>query len=285
MFSPTAIKVKLKDEALKLGFDDLKVCSAEDFSEAEVARLRKWFDNGFFDKMEYLKRGLGAKISPRKFLPEAMSAVCVCAPFWRDSDEKRIALYAQGDDYHDVIKPKLLELAKILEEVGAKCRVSVDASPLWEKLLARRAGLGWIGKNTLIIRNADGAWHFLGVILTSMLLPFDEPIKNRCGGCNACVKACPSGAITEYGIDARKCISNLTIERKGELSEQEKRLVGDKIFGCDECLRACPFGKNAKPTTIAEFLKTIKVSENPPMSEIVKIAVGTPMERKFKNKD
>ncbi len=285
MFSPAAIKVKLKDEALKLGFDDLKVCSVDDFSAVESARLKKWLDDGFCDKMEYLKRAFNTKISPRKFLPEAMSAVCVSASFWRHSDEKRIALYAQGDDYHDVIKPKLIELAKILENFGAKCRVSVDASQLWEKLLACRAGIGWIGKNTLIVRNETGAWNFLGVILTSAQLPFDEPVENRCGACLECVKACPTAAITDYGVDTRKCISNLTIERKGELNEVEKQLVGDKIFGCDECLRACPFGKNIHTATIPEFLKVVKLSENPSMSEILGVAKGTPMSRKFKNKD
>ena len=281
MFAPELLKVKLKDKALELGFDDLRVCSASDFGEEESVRLQKWLDDGMFDRMQYLQRAKSAKISPQKYLQGAVSAICVCASFWRNSPERRIALYAQGKDYHDVIKPKLLDIASVLETEGYLARVSVDASPLWEKLLCARAGLGWIGKNTLLTRAENGSWNFLGVILTTALLPFDSPIENRCGACVQCVKACPTCAITDNGVDARKCISNLTIERK-ELNEAETKLIGEKIFGCDECLRACPFGKNSADAKIADFTSNIILSENPSMQEIFDIAQGTPMERKFK---
>ena len=280
MFALESLKVKLKDKALELGFDDLRICSAEDFGEFESAKLQKWLDDGMFDKMQYLQRAKLSKISPQRFLDGAVSAVCVCASFWRESPERRIALYAQGKDYHDVIKPKLLELAKILELAGEKTRVSVDASPLWEKLLACRAGLGWIGKNTLLTRAENGSWNFIGVILTTAKLPFDFPIENKCGACQKCIESCPTGAITSNGIDARKCISNLTIERK-EISDDEKKLIGEKIFGCDECLRACPFGKTAPVAKIPEFTKSIILSENPSMQEILCVSQDTPMERKF----
>lgn len=280
MFALESLKVKLKDKALELGFDDLRICSAEDFGEDESARLHKWLEDGMYDKMQYLVRAESAKISPQKFLEGAVSAVCVCASFWRNSPEKRIALYAQGKDYHDVIKPKLLEIASILEDVGEKTRVSVDASPLWEKLLACRAGLGWIGKNTLLTRTENGSWNFIGVILTTAKLPFDSPVENRCGTCQKCVEQCPTGAITSNGIDARKCISNLTIERK-EISDDEKKLIGEKIFGCDECLRACPFGKNTSESKVPEFRNSIKLPEKPTMQEILELAQGTPMQRKF----
>ena len=280
MFALESLKVKLKYKALELGFDDLRICSAEDFGEVESAKLQKWLDDGMFDKMQYLQRAKLAKISPQKFLDGAVSAVCVCASFWRESPERRVALYAQGKDYHDVIKPKLLELAEILESAGEKTRVSVDASPLWEKLLACRAGLGWIGKNTLLTRSENGSWNFIGVILTTAKLPFDSPIENRCGTCKQCIESCPTGAITANGIDARKCISNLTIERK-EISDDEKKLVGEKIFGCDECLCACLFGKSASIAKIPEFRKSIILPENPSMQEILEVSHGTPMERKF----
>ena len=281
MFALESLKVKLKDKALKLGFDDLRICSAEDFGAEESVRLNKWLADGMYDKMQYLQRAESVKISPQKFLKDAKSAICVCASFWRNSPEKRIALYAQGKDYHDVIKPKLLEIASIIESHGFQTRVSVDASPLWEKLLASRAGLGWIGKHTLLTRQENGAWNFIGVILTTARLPFDSPIENRCGVCRQCVDACPTSAITENGIDARLCISNLTIERK-EISDDEKKLVGDKIFGCDECLRACPFGKNAPDANIDEFRNTIVLSKTPSMQEIFDVAQDTPMQRKFK---
>ena len=281
MFALESLKVKLKDKALELGFDDLRICSAEDFGAEESARLSKWLADGMYDEMQYLQRAEPAKISPQKFLKDAKSAICVCASFWRNSPEKRIALYAQGKDYHDVIKPKLLEIASIIESYGFQTRVSVDASPLWEKLLASRAGLGWIGKNTLLTRSENGSWNFIGIILTTAQLPFDSPIENRCGSCRQCVDACPTSAITENGIDTRKCISNLTIERK-EISENEKKMIGDKIFGCDECLRACPFGKNAPTANIDEFTKKIVLPEKPTMQEIFDVAQDTPMQRKFK---
>ncbi len=284
MFSPDTIKVKLKDKARELGFLDLRICSATDFSKIEAQKFRAWLDAGFFDKMEYLKRAEAIKISPQKFLPDAKSAICICASFWRKSDERRIALYAQGKDYHDVIKPKLIELSKILEEIGEKTRVSVDASPLWEKLLAARAGVGWIGKNTLITRSDNGSWQFLAIILTTAELPFDSPIDNRCGTCQKCVQACPTSAITKCGIDTRKCISNLTIERKEPLNKEEIKMVGDKFFGCDECLRACPFGANAKMTTIPEFTTTINLPEKISDKELLTLFSETPIFRKLKRK-
>ncbi|MBQ6534908.1 MAG: tRNA epoxyqueuosine(34) reductase QueG [Opitutales bacterium] len=282
MLAPEQIKVKLKEAALGLGFADMRVCPAADFSEAEADRLRAWLGAGMFDKMEYLRRGAEAKISPQKFLEGAKSAVCVCASFWRESPERRVALYAQSRDYHEVIKPKLAVLAKILEAEGFRARSSVDSSPLWEKPLAARAGLGWIGKNTLLTREENGAWNFLGVVLTDAELPPDGPVPNRCGSCMECVKACPTGAISPRGIDARRCVSNLTIERRGDLTEEEKRLAAGKIFGCDECLRACPFGKNVKIPPMPEFSGFVSLPENPGQDEILSAAKGTPMERKFK---
>lgn len=245
MFSPQDIKVKLKEMAAELKFDDLRICDVGDFPESDKTKFYNCMNLGMFDKMEYLKRAAEKKISPTKYFPKAKSAVCVCANFWRESSEKRIALYAQSEDYHRVIKPKLLMLSKLLEEFGGEQKVSVDSSPLWEKLLAARAGLGWIGKNTLLTRETNGSWNFIGIILTSLALPFDEQIKNKCGNCRECVDACPTSALSENGLDARKCISNLTIERKDELSDEEKKLVGNIIYGCDVCLRACPFGKKA----------------------------------------
>lgn len=140
MFSPQDIKVKLKEMAAELKFDDLRICDVGDFSESDKTKFYNCMNLGMFDKMEYLKRAAEKKISPTKYFPKAKSAVCVCANFWRESSEKRIALYAQSEDYHRVIKPKLLMLSKLLEEFGGEQKVSVDSSPLWEKLLggARR---------------------------------------------------------------------------------------------------------------------------------------------------
>jgi len=185
MFPSEALKVKLKDGAAKLGFDALGVCGAHDFCEGDAARLRAWLAGGMNDKMAYLARAADKKISPSKFLAGAQSAVVVCANFFRPSSETRVALYAQGGDYHEVLRPKLEKLAEILKENGGEQKISVDSSPLWEKMLAARAGLGWIGKNTLLIRKENGAWNFIGVILTTLFLPRDEPVENLCKDCDA----------------------------------------------------------------------------------------------------
>ena len=285
MISPIEIKVKLKEAALKLKFDDLRVCGTEDFSESDASSLRRWLEDGMNDRMVYLEKAFNAKVSPRSYFPEAKSAICVCANYWRESAERRIALYAQSKDYHGVIKPKLLELAAVLEPFGGKQRISVDSSPLWEKLLAARSGLGWIGKNTLLTRESNGPWSFIGIILTNLELPRDSALENRCGKCSACIDACPSKALGRSGIDARKCVSNLTIERRGGLSEGEKELVGKSIFGCDLCLRACPFGKNAPAAAMEEFRTSIVLSVRPTGEEVAAAAKETPMSRKFSSKN
>ncbi len=282
MLAQALLKVKLKEKALELGFSDLRVCTVDDFSSEESDKFQAWINCGMNAQMAYLERAVEKKISPKKFFDKAQSAIVVCANFYRPTSETRIATYAQGADYHDILPPKLRELGKILEDAGGEQKYSVDASPLWEKALAVRAGIGWRGKNTLIIREENGAWSFLGVILTSLALPFDEPIENLCADCRKCLDACPSSALGDWGLNANKCISYLTIEKKGELTPEEKNLSKDKIFGCDICLRACPYGANAPLSNIAEFQTSLKLSANPYIEEIKKVAQGTPMSRRFK---
>ncbi len=284
MFSPHALKVKLKEESEKLGFDGFGVCSAEDFSSAEAAELRCWLDKGMNDKMEYLERAFEKKISPRKYFPQARCVVCLAANFYRPSPESRIALYAQSEDYHKVIKPKLEKLALLMSGFGGEQKVCIDASPLWEKQLARRAGLGWIGKNTLVLRELNGPWSFIGLILTSLDLPLDSEIPNLCGQCTRCVDACPNGALTDIGLDARKCISNLTIERKPPLPETERKMCADKIFGCDICLRACPFTPKTRIGIMRELDSRIVLPPSPSPDDIARVSEGTPVQRMLRRK-
>ncbi len=282
IFAQERLKVKLKEEALSLGFSDMRVCTVEDFSAEDAERLKLWIDCGMSAGMSYLARSLETKIRPRKFFAEANSAIVLSANFYRPSRERRIALYAQGADYHDVIGRKLLPLCKILEDAGGRQKCSVDASPLWEKAFAVRAGIGWRGRNTLIIRRDNGPWSFLGLILTSVKLPADSPVENCCASCMKCVDACPTSALGKMGLDANKCVSYLTIEKKGVLSGDEMRMAGDKIFGCDICLRVCPFGAGAPLAEIPEFQSELKISDAPTKDELRLVARGTPMGRRFK---
>lgn len=235
-----------------------------------------------FAGMSYVARALGTKISARKFFADANSAIVLSANYYRPSSERRVALYAQGADYHEVIKRRLPPLCKILEDAGGVQKCSVDASPLWEKAFASRAGIGWIGRNTLIIRRDNGPWSFLCLILTSVKLPVDPPVDAGCGSCTKCVEACPTSALGDAGLDANKCISYLTIEKKGSLSDGEKRMVGDRIFGCDICLSVCPFGVGAPMAKIPEFQSVLKLSDTPTDGELRIASRGTPMLRRFK---
>ena len=276
------VKELLKETAIKAGFDSFGVCSVEDFSAEESCKIQNWLECGMNAEMKYLERSLPTKISPRKFFEDAKSAICLSANFYRPTEDNRIATYAQGEDYHNVLKECVKPIVKKIEELGGSYKVSIDASPLWEKALARRAGIGWIGKNTLIIRKENGAWSFLCIILTSLELPFDTPIAESCGDCEACIKSCPSNAISEKGLDARKCISYLTIENKKPLSIEESKLVGNKIFGCDICLRACPYTANAPQPKIEKFNTKIELPKSPTLQDILKVAKSTPMSRRFK---
>ena len=281
MKSPELIKSELFRTAMKCGFDGFGVCSADDFSSAERARLDAWLESGMCAEMGYLRRGADTKLSPRKFMPNAISAICLAANFFRKSPETRIALYAQGPDYHHVLRNRIREVEDIIAANGGEYRTSIDASPLWEKAIAARAGIGCIGKNTLIIRKFNGPWSFLCVILCNLKLPTDAPAQDICGNCDICIKACPSRAISSAGIDARKCISYLTIEKKSALSEEETKLSQNKIFGCDACLRACPYGKDAPEAAIEEFRGTIQLPQNPSRDDLLNAARGTPMWRRF----
>ncbi len=275
------IKACIKDKAETLGFDALACTSLDPF---DSEKFRSWLELGFADRMTFLEKNLEKRLNPALLLEGAKTAVVVCANFFRNSVEERIALYAQGLDYHEVIKNKLKELSAILETFGGRQKICVDTAPIAEKLLAARAGLGAIGKNTLLIRKNNGAWSFLGVMLTTLELPLDFADKAslpHCGACRKCIDACPTGALTQdMGLDARKCISNLSIERKRDsLSDAEKRLLGAQLFGCDKCLSACPFGKNANSAIMPEFSTTITLPPDATWESLQSVSKSTPIER------
>lgn len=238
----------------ELGFDAIGVTSADPLPDEE--RLRRWLAAGAHGDMAYLERTAGQRAHPRSLLPEARS-VLVCAVSYHDSavdgpdehatgDHMRVARYARRRDYHRVLRRQLVRLGQILEGAapGSQWRVTVDGSPLLEKALARRAGLGWIGRNTLLIHPELGSELVLGCLLTDVALPTSPPQADRCGDCRACMAACPTAALQDdRWLDARRCLSYLTLEHRGPIPGHLGSRLGDRLAGCDECQRACPFNR------------------------------------------
>jgi epoxyqueuosine reductase len=194
---------------------------------------------------------------PRALWPEARSVIMLGCNYGPDDDPLAIlkeptrggiSVYARGDDYHDVIKPRLKAIARwLVEQAGGEVKVFVDTAPVMEKPLAQAAGIGWQGKHTNLVSRQLGSWLFLGAIFTTLDLPPDEPERDHCGACHACLDVCPTAAFpAPYRLDARRCISYLTIEHKGPIAHELRPLIGNRIYGCDDCLAVCPWNKFAK---------------------------------------
>ena len=195
------------------------------------------------------------RANPQQVLPEARCILTFGLNYYQPEPERRgrIAKYALGKDYHKVVLNKLKRICTWLQELGAVNRPYVDTGPLLEKPIAA-AGLGWQGKNTMVLNEQDGQWLFLGFILTTYPFPPDKPVADRCGTCTRCIDVCPTQAITgPYQLDARKCISYLTIEHKGAIPLPYRELIGDHLYGCDDCLDVCPWNKWAQKTREAAF--------------------------------
>jgi len=242
----------VKALALELGFDLVAVGPAA--PPPHGAALRRWVEAGHAGTMGYLERRLEERLDPSRVLPGARAAVCVALNYYQgepaDPSWRPIARYAWGRDYNDVIAPRLKRLADHLTRAaGARSRGYVDTGPVLERDLAARAGLGWVGKNTMLLHPTLGSWFFIGVLLTTADLVADAPLADRCGTCRACLDACPTGAfVAPYVLDARRCISYLTIEHRGEIEPDLHRGMAGWQFGCDVCQDVCPWNRKA-PTT------------------------------------
>jgi epoxyqueuosine reductase len=272
---------KLKNLAIDAGFDAAGICEAVD--PASWNHLESWVAQGLHGEMEYMRRHLDLRRSPRALMPECQSILMVAANYNQDpkrlAGRAKVARYALGSDYHRVIRKRLKAVMnKFQQEFGLfPYRICVDSAPLMEREFGHRAGLGWFGKNTMLIDSHRGSWFLLGAVLLGLKLPPDSPAPGGCGTCSKCVEACPTGAIKfidgRWQIDSRQCISYLTIEKRGEFDDNQSESIGDWTFGCDICQEVCPFNQpresqplRAQPTAIAEFLPD---RQSPTLSDVL----------------
>ena len=257
-------KDRLVAYAVELGFDSCRIARASAARHAN--EFRSWIDDGAAGEMHWMERGAEKRCDPQQVLPGARSIVVVALNYWQGEQDRphgtgRIARYAWGDDYHDLMIERLEKLSAFLGELGGIQKCYVDTGPILERDYAAEAGIGWHGKSTMLIDGKLGTWFFLGEILTTLDFEPDPPQTDRCGSCTRCVAACPTGAITEaHRLDARRCISYLTIELKGSIPEELRPLIGDRIYGCDDCLDACPWNRFAAVSRETRFAARPTVS-------------------------
>jgi epoxyqueuosine reductase len=261
-----AIRAELAAEARALGFAATAVTSPDAITAAG-ARLRKWVGQGCHGEMGWMAERLHWRADPCALWPEARSVILLAEPYTPESDplaalaacdRGAISVYAQGRDYHDVVKKRLKRLGRWLidraarEQQPCEIKVFVDTAPVMEKPLAEAAGLGWQGKHTNLVSRDLGSWFFLGAIFTTLELAADRPEADHCGSCRNCLDICPTAAFpAPYQLDARRCISYLTIELKGPMPRPFRPLIGNRIYGCDDCLAVCPWNKFARDANAA----------------------------------
>lgn len=261
-FSQTELKAQLISFARQIGFDSCRVAVCTE--PAHAVEFREWLRAGAQGEMGYMQRGEEKRCDPQKVLPGARFIIVLALNYFQGDEPRqssgrggttgRIGRYAWGDDYHEVIATKLKKIDDFLRGFGGQQKCYVDTGPILERDHAAQAGLGWHGKNTMLIHERFGTWFFIAEILTTLDLPPDKPVADRCGTCERCITACPTGAITApHRLDARRCISYLTIELKGSIPIALRPLLGNRIFGCDDCLDVCPWNRFAQASHKTAF--------------------------------
>lgn len=261
----TALADKIKDWGAELGFQQVGITNTD--LESAESHLQKWISKGFHGDMDYMhKHGL-KRSRPDLLLPNTISIISVRMDYLPETAEQInsvldnplsafISRYALGRDYHKILRNRLQKLAsKIENEIGSfGYRAFVDSAPVLERAIAEKAGLGWIGKHSNLINRKAGSWFFLGEIYTDIALPEDQPSSAHCGQCKACLDICPTQAIVApYQVDARLCISYLTIELHGSIPEHLRSVIGNRIYGCDDCQLICPWNRFAKLSTEKDY--------------------------------
>ena len=258
------ISNKIKAEAKRLGFSACGIAKAEPVDNNTATEYRQWLHDGKHASMQYLENNLDKRLDPTLLMPNAKSIICVALNYFPQKrlaeHQYQFAYYAYGQDYHDVMKQKLQSLATFMHSLlpsgnSLTYKLCCDTVPILDRYWASRAGLGWIGKNGNLIIPDAGSYFFLGEILADIELDHDSPIDNRCGSCQKCMDACPTKALSApHCVDARKCLSYLTIEHRGEYDGT----LPNTIYGCDRCQQACPWNRFAQPTKIQEFAPSDK---------------------------
>lgn len=271
---------KIKTRAKEIGFDVARICDVRsEWKNGDF--LCEFVENGFHGQMEWMETTLERRSHPNNMWDDAVSAIVLGTNYGPEnsplleleqSSNAAISCYAKNDDYHDLIKKRLKILAgEIHRDLKCEVKVFVDTAPLMEKPLAARAGIGWQGKHTNLVSRDFGSWLFLGVILVAHEFQYDESEVDHCGNCTSCIDICPTRAIIEpYKIDARLCISYLTIEHNGPIETNLMEKMGNRIYGCDDCLSICPWNKFAIPTNETAFLPR-KITQSPQLSDLIKL--------------
>jgi len=291
MNSPISNTEKIKQKAIDLGFTAIGI-SKTDFLEKESVLLREWLSDGCHGEMTYMENHFDMRTDPRKLVEGSKSIISVLYNYYNPNQQPentyRISKYAYGRDYHFVVKEKLNLLFDFIKtlEPNVSGRIFVDSAPVMEKAWAAKSGLGWIGKNTNLISKEYGSFHFIGEIILDLELEYDSAVKDLCGNCTKCIDACPTKALTPYKLDAQKCISYLTIEKKGDIPKEFKNQWTDWIFGCDVCQDVCPWNSKAKPHNEKDFIPKPEILnylnpdwENLSIEKFDKIFKNSPLER------
>lgn len=251
----------IKKKAKELGFSGIAIAKAEHM-DPEARLLEEWLNKGLHGEMKYMENHFDLRVDPTKLVPGAKSVICLLYNYYtnekqNDESSPKISMYAFGKDYHKVVKRKMQLLFSYIQEVAGSVegRTFVDSAPVLERDWARRAGLGWLGKNTLLIHPKKGSYFFLGEIICDLTLNYDLPMKDYCGTCTRCIDACPTNAISPEGylLDSNKCISYLTIEYKEALPIEFKDKMQDYMYGCDICQQVCPWNRFSNQHNEAEF--------------------------------
>ncbi|RUW47828.1 tRNA epoxyqueuosine(34) reductase QueG [Mesorhizobium sp. M1A.F.Ca.ET.072.01.1.1] len=274
----TKLRALIDAEARRAGFDAVAV-TRPDAIPLAPARLTEFVAEGFHGSMDWIAETIGRRAEPSTLWPEVRSIIVLAMNYGPDRDPRdvldkhdrgAISVYAQNRDYHDVMKGRLKEIAgKIVARAGGDVKVFVDTAPVMEKPLAEAAGLGWQGKHTNLVSREHGSWLFLGTIFTTAELEPDKAELDHCGSCRACLDICPTDAFpAPYRLDARRCISYLTIENKGPIPREFREAIGNRVYGCDDCLAVCPWNKFASVAAEAKLAAREDLRE-PRLSELL----------------
>ncbi|ESX99253.1 tRNA epoxyqueuosine(34) reductase QueG [Mesorhizobium sp. C386A] len=274
------LRALIDAEARRAGFDAVAVTTPDAIPLAP-ARLAEFVADGFHGSMAWIAATLQRRSEPSTLWPEVRSIIVLAMNYGPDHDPRAlqarrdlgaISVYAQNRDYHEVMKGRLKEIAgKIVARAGGDVKVFVDTAPVMEKPLAEAAGLGWQGKHTNLVSREHGSWLFLGTIFTTAELTPDATEVDHCGSCRACLDACPTDAFpAPYRLDARRCISYLTIENKGPIPQEFREKIGNRVYGCDDCLAACPWNKFARAASEAKLAARDELRE-PPLGELLQL--------------